>query len=127
MMSIQAVIRSILINNQNITDYINDRIYDLILPRDITIPCLQLQRVSETIDQHTHARRTRMQIDCYGYNHTQTDALAEAVNSALIDASQSIDDINIQTIQHTNTLDIMDVDDRVYRVTQEYAVIWRYN
>lgn len=122
---IQATVRDILLSDPAIAQITHSGIYDQILPRDIKLPCLQLSRVSETIDQFNHAHRTRMQIDCYAETHIDALQLSDRVNGALIDATGVYENEVLITIQHANTLDLSDAENRVSRITQEYTVIWR--
>lgn len=123
---IQSLLRQILISDVGVSELVDTRVYDMVLPRDISFPCIQLHRVSETIDRWTNARRTRFQIDCYGETHPSSIILSELVNKALIDIKDKSGNMIVYTMSQQNTYDNSDIENRVYRITLDYAIIWRY-
>lgn len=124
--TIQSVIRGILCADEYMVPLIHGRVYDaLMLPKNIEYPCITLQRISETLDPDTMFRRTTVQIDCYSTSHVEADTIAETVLSVLLRRRQSTSQLLIFSIKPETLNDLSDQQTRLFRVTGDYAVIWR--
>lgn len=124
MTSIQATIRTILRHDSRVATLIADRVYDLVFPQGYTIPSITLQRISETLDTNTLSGTTVLQIDVYSRTHEQAEEIAEAVRQALTNTSKE-GNPTILVIIPQNTVDFYTVDNRLYRISTDYAVTWR--
>ena len=59
---IQAAVRTLLLYDKGVMDVVNDRVFDMMFPKNITFPCITIQRISETIDPITYLRRTALRV-----------------------------------------------------------------
>lgn len=125
MTSIQSIIRTILQQDSAVAGISGGRIYDLVFPPGYSIPAATLQRISETIDALTLAGTTTLQIDAYARTHTDAANLAEAIRQSLTNYSQAGDQEDILSILPQNTVDFYTADNRLHRVSTDYAVTWR--
>lgn len=121
---IQAAVRTLLLFDADVSEAVGSRVFGMAFPKDITFPCITIQRVSETIDPITYLRRTALQIDCYSGNHIEAVNIAELVMRALINRTDANQE-HIISIIPTNTLDLSVPETRLFRVTSDYTVIWR--
>ena len=115
----QALVRELLTSE---TSY---SVYDMVLPKNIQVPCITLQRISETIDAVTMLRRTTIQIDCYSESHPDADTIAEEVLAVLVNRRMETTQMTILSITPESTRDLSVPETRLFRVTGEYAVVWR--
>lgn len=123
--TIQAAIRDILTRPDAVSVTLVSDVYDTVIPENASMPCITLQRISETIDPVTMLRKTMMQVDCYSRDHIQADILAEKILNVLMNHSES-EKVTIFSIVPTNTTDLSVPETRLYRVTCDYAIIWRF-
>lgn len=123
--TIQAAIRDILTRPAAVSVTNVPDVYDTVIPENVSMPCVTFQRISETIDPVTMLRKTMMQVDCYSRDHIQADILAEKILNVLMNHSES-EKVTIFSIVPTNTTDLSVPETRLYRVTCDYAIIWRF-
>lgn len=123
--TIQAAIRDILTRPDAVSVTLVSDVYDTVIPENASMPCITLQRISEAIDHVTMLRKTMMQVDCYSRDHIQADILAEKILNVLMNHSES-EKVTIFSIVPTNTTDLSVPETRLYRVTCDYAIIWRF-
>lgn len=121
----QAIIRETLYNNEYLKRVVRGRIYDMQIPKDITMPCITLQRISETLDRITLVRKTVYQVDCYSESHVEAGFIAETVLSVLTNSTYDRPDLDIYIVSPETLTDLSAPETRLYRVTGDYAVIWR--
>ena len=124
MNSIQSIIRTILQQDSRISEIAGGRVYDLVFPQGYTIPSVTLQRISETLDACNLSGTTLLQIDSYARSHGDAEDLAEAVRQTLTNTTRDGDPV-ILGILPQNTVDFYTADNRLYRISTEYAVAWR--
>ena len=98
--------------------------YDLVFPQGYTIPSVTLQRISETLDACNLSGTTLLQIDSYARSHEDAADLAEAVRQTLTNTTRDGDPV-ILGILPQNTVDFYTADNRLYRISTDYAVAWR--
>lgn len=123
--NIQAAVRDILSGAPAITAEVSERIYGVPAPQAREFPALLLQRISEVTDLQTDGRQTRIQVDCYAYQHTTADNLADAVESVLAGFRGTVGGCDIQFIKPINTVDFYDPESRIYRTAVDFNVAWR--
>lgn len=124
MKSVQAIIRDILKEDSKVASHIAGRVYDLVFPQGYTVPSITLQRISETLDANTLCGTTVLQIDAYSKTHEQAESIAEAVRQTLTNTTKAGNPA-ILGITPQNTVDFYTVDNRLYRISTDYAVTWR--
>lgn len=124
MKSIQAIVREILKDDSKVASHIAGKVYDLVFPQGYAIPSITLQRISETLDSNTLCGTTILQIDVYSKTHEQAENIAEAVRQTLTNTTKAGNPA-ILGITPQNTVDFYTVDNRLYRISTDYAVIWR--
>ena len=121
---IQAAVRTLLLFDADVSGAVEGRVFGMVFPKNITFPCITIQRISETIDPITYLRRTALQIDCHSGDQIEAVTIAEMVMRALINRTDANQE-HIISIIPTNTLDLSVPETRLFRVTSDYTVIWR--
>lgn len=83
-MSIEAVVRSVLLGFAPVTALVGQRVYTKMLPPTVTLPAIRVQRVSEVEELHLRGpgnlRRARVQVDAVGGSGADVEAVAAAVH-----------------------------------------------
>jgi len=103
------------------------RIFQELLPQEVTYPALSYQRISAphalTLDGIDTFTPVRIQIDCHAKSSSDASGLAAALNTALNDVTGSIGGVTVRHVYNEQRSDLssMDGDLVIRRITLDYV------
>jgi hypothetical protein len=128
-MSIEAAVRTCLVNNGNVAAIVETRVYLSRMPQNPTYPAIALRIVS--MDQEmahdgpVDFAGNRVQVDLYAEEFAEVRSLADAVRVALNGYHGLSADEQVWVILFENEMDEWGDLLTVWRITQDYRVMWR--
>lgn len=135
-MGIEAALRTILTGNTPVNNVVSGRIYPVRTPDNATFPCISYQRVStqreHTLESAGNFTSCFFQLDiwCPRVSGSQGGAdmaqdLARKVQTALDGYRGTVTGVDIQGILSENESHGYENDIEVYRVTQQWRIMFR--
>ncbi len=131
-MSIQAAIRTQLVDDATVAEYVTARVYPATaIPQSARPPWITYQRITggpiQASDGPTSTQNIRLQINCDSTTYPLVVALANAVKAALDGWTRTYGDPNITGCTMTDEHDdyeaeATDSGQHIQRVTQEYSI-----
>jgi hypothetical protein len=136
--TVEVAVRRFLASQPTVTALVGQRIYQLILPQNPTLPAIRLQVISEPPNYHLRgkvdATRTRIQVDAYGSTtlvagsttdpYTVVNNVADAVDDVLVGNSGfTIDTVKVTAAFRVTRRAFFEAEElRVIRVSQDFDV-----
>ena len=105
------------------------RIFQELLPQEVTYPALSYQRISSPHELTLDGRQTftpaRIQIDCHAETASAASGLAVAVNASLNDVTGSLGGVTIQHSYNEQRSDLSNFDGDLVRrrITLDFVFI----
>jgi len=134
MATLEEGLRSYLASNSGLTAIINGRVYLMMIPQSMTVPCLTYQRIStaRTLSHDTVGASTlahpRFQFDAwastYAVSKSITDALRTALNGKTGSIGTSPNAITIRAALVDDESAEYDPETQLYRSRSDYF-IWQ--
>lgn len=128
-MSIEAAVRAQLVDNGNVAALIGTRAYLTRLPQNPTYPAIALRIVGMDQDMAHDGpvdfAASRIQVDLYADEFAEVRTLADAVRIALNGYSGLSADEQVWVVMFENEMDEWGDLLTVWRITQDYRVMWR--
>ena len=136
-MSIEAALRGLLVANSPVNTVVSGRIYPTRTPDNATFPCISYQRVStqreHTLESPGNFTTCFFQLDIWAQKLSPTNVggaevardLARKVQTALDGFRGTVSGVDIQGILSENESHGYENDIEVYRVTQQWRVMFR--
>lgn len=137
MTSVEVAVRRFLASQPTVTNLVGQRIYQLILPQNPTLPAIRLQVISEPVIYHlrgaVNLMRTRVQIDAYGSTtltagsttdpYAVVNNVADAVDAVLAGGRFTIDTVKVTAAFRVTRRAFYEAEElRVIRVSQDFDV-----
>ena len=104
------------------------RIFQELLPQEVTYPVLSYQRISSpheaTLDGRSTFTPARIQVDCHAETPSAASGLAAAVNTALNGVTGDLGGVTIQHIYNEQRTDLssMEGDSVRRRITLDFVI-----
>jgi len=128
-MSIEAAVKACLANNGPVAAIVGTRVYLSRLPQKVTNPSVAIRMVGMQQDMAHDGpvdfAGNRVQVDLYADSFAEVRALADAVRVALNGYHGLSADERIWVIMFENEMDEWGDLLTVWRITQDYRVMWR--
>jgi hypothetical protein len=120
----QQGLYSLLTSTSAITDLIGARVTPVVIPPNVTFPCLSFTDISMVADpllQGPGTSTKRIRFDCWGKSYNDAKNLQAALHSLFDGYVGTLPDGTvIQETQLGNELDLYESDNRIYRSMTEY-------
>lgn len=122
-----------LLDHQPLTALVGQRINWSRRAQGQALPCVILEVIASVpavlLNRQTTLKDTMVQIDTYATTVASADAVASAIKSALDGLATIRDGIMFQGVFARNEQGFLETgdtaEDRIYRVSLDYSVIWR--
>lgn len=109
-MSLEKAIRSVLVNDNTVSGIVSARVYPQRRPMSTSVPALIYQNVSSETNQAVATqggiKRTRLSIECIDSTYGATKTLRNAVESALINYTGTLEGETIHSLRLESAVDI---------------------
>ena len=131
-MSLEKAMRSILINDTDVSALVSSRVYPQRRPTGTVLPAIVYQVVTQEISQalegQSGIRRSRMGIEVLDDTYGDTKTLRNAVEVALIGYTGTVEGEIIRSTRLESTVDIDEVSNPgsefgTYRIVMDF-IIW---
>ena len=123
-------IAAYLIADATIGAVVDNRIYPMMMPQKVTLPCLTYQRISTPrIVTHDSSGATgdltspRFQFDAWGVTQKETKAISDALRTVLHGKTGAMGGVTIRAALAENEAPEFDPDSELYRSRSDY-IIW---
>jgi len=124
-------IAAFLIADATIHAVVADRIYPMMMPQNVTLPCLTYQRISTPrIITHDSSGATgdltnpRFQFDAWGATQKSTKLISDALRAVLHGKTGAMGGVTIRAALADNEAPDFDPDSELYRSRSDY-IIWQ--
>src|SRR5262245_4608787 len=98
------------------------------MPQGSATPAVTYQRVSRvtpiTYDGLRGPRRARFQLDCWADSYLGSNALAEAVENALLRLRGVVAGCDVRGVFFDNDQDLYEPDVQLHRVRADFFLVW---
>jgi len=119
-----------LLDDIQIQEMVDDKVYLIALPQSITLPAITYQRISTdrlmTHDQDAGGLATaRIQFDTYATTYAEAKKTASALRNSLLGYKGQMGGVNTVRVDATLSAleqDSMEPDLKIYRITTDYLI-----
>lgn len=137
MSSIEASLRSLITGNAGISAIVSTRVYPVVAPDNVTFPCLTYQRITSakeaTLNDGGSFTTANFEINIWTPKTTAAGAggfeqardLARKIEGVLNGYRGTVSSVDIQGILIQNEAHGYETDIEVYRITQQWTVMFR--
>jgi len=134
---IEIALRKIVAENAELLSQHEGRVHPIRLPQnlvepELVMPAITYSRISTPNSFTTHdtlgsvgLREAHFQFDCWGLTYEQSKTLAISLLDALNGYRGEISDVNIGAILNESEIDDFVSDINVYRVIQDYLILYQ--
>jgi len=123
---ISAVIFNLLSTTTAVTDLVDTRIYPISAPLNAAYPLVNITTVSttptNTKDGGSVVDTSRVQIDVYAKEHSESGAIAKLIRQALDGYHGNFDGHRINRIYFERESESFDSEQRLYRISTDYFI-----
>jgi hypothetical protein len=113
-MSLEKAVRNILINDVPVAALVTARVYPQRRPQGTATPAIVYQNVFEDTNQALATqggiKRTRMSIDLFDTTYGGTKTLRDAVETALINYTGTLEGSTIHSVRLESSVDLDEID-----------------